>query len=108
MPTYQIECLKCGKTDEVFKQATIKGGKVVPASEFEPPECCGQPMTRICNCENETIWWTDCPTASGNKRAQAVRRIESFVDDGGREHKIKYHHGTPVRNTGAGDSGFIR
>lgn len=89
MPTYDVECSKCGHKDEILR----------PMSASNPP-CikCGSKTETLITTIAEAIWYCDNPTASGRKKNN--HRIDGFVDNQGKKHKIKYHHGTPVSNDG--------
>jgi len=88
MPTYDVRCLICGRGDEIFR---TMGTPNPPC-----PECGGEMETLITN-TNSAIWYCECPTASHGCRGNSSRAY-GFVDDSGKEHGIKYHHGTPVKN----------
>jgi hypothetical protein len=82
---WDIKCQKCGAIEEIFL-------------EGEPGKCqCGGKRERVYNNTNQAIWYTECPTASGGCAGNRSR-VYGFVDDRGGEHKIKYHHGAPVKN----------
>lgn len=88
MPNYDIQCSVCGYTWEVFQ-----------AMSAPTPDCpkCGGKGEKLMSNTIPAMWYCDCPTASHGCVGNASRPY-GFVDDSGREHKIKYHHGTPVKN----------
>jgi len=91
MPTYDVECLKCGYKDEILR----------PMSKPNPPcSVCGGDNQTLITTATDAIWYTDCPTASGRAKGARTHRIDGFVDNAGKHHKMKYHHGAAVDNCG--------
>ena len=88
MPTYDVLCEKCGEVEEILR----------PMDAANPPcETCGSERKTLITNINPAIWYCDCPTASHGCAGNSSRPY-AFVDDNGKEHKIKYRHGSPVKN----------